>query len=82
MEQIEQWLLIHRAVTIKHTHRNGNKVADFLANIGIDSGKTLHVGALSTIANTHQLQDFNDLVQKESANVEETHPDAGVNSSI
>lgn len=68
LEQIEQWLLIHRAVTIGHTHRNGNKVADLLANISIERGKTLHVGVLSTIANTHQLQGFNDLVQKEREN--------------
>lgn len=80
MEQIEQWLLNHRAVTIKHIHRNGNKVADFLANIGIDSGKTLHVGTLNTIATTPQLQDYNDLVQKERANEEGMHPDAGVNA--
>lgn len=53
-----------------------------MANIGIESGKTLYVGDLSTIANTQQLQDFNDLMQKESENAEETHLDAGVNNAI
>ena len=63
LEQIEQWLLIYREVTIRHIRQNGNKVAELLANIGVKSGNTLHVGALSTIANTQHLQDFNDSVQ-------------------
>jgi len=67
---------------MRHTRQKGNKVVDLLANIGIESGKTLHVGALSTIANTHQLQDFNDLVQKERENAEEMHPNVDVNNGI
>lgn len=55
LEWVEHWILIHREVTIRHICLNGNKVTDLLANIGIESGKTLHVGTLSTIANTRHL---------------------------
>lgn len=82
LEQIEQWLLTHHAATISHTRQNGNKAIDLLANIGIKSGNILHVGTLSTIDNSYRLQEFNDLVQKESVNAEETHLNAGINNAI
>lgn len=79
LEHIEKWLLPHRAVTIKHIRHTRNKVSDFLANIGVDSGKTLCVGTLNTISTTPQLQDYNDLVQNERVNEEESYSDVGVN---
>lgn len=77
LEKIGQWLSTHRVVTLKHIRRDGNKVANFLANIGLYSGKTLHVGTLNYIATTPRLQEYNDLVQNEIENEEETHLDAG-----
>lgn len=79
LEQIEKWLLPHRAVTIKHIHHVGDKVADFLANIDVDSGKNLNVGTLNTIGTTPQLHDYNVLVQNKRENEEESYQDAGVN---
>lgn len=77
MEQVEQWLSTHRAVTLKHIRRDGNKIANLLANIGVDSGKTLHAGTLNSTATTPLLQDYNDLVQNEMAIEEETHSNLG-----
>lgn len=36
LELIECWLSSHRAVTLKDIHREGNKVMDLLANIGVE----------------------------------------------
>jgi len=79
LELIEQWLSSHRAVTLKHIRRDGNEVADILANIRVDSGWTLHASTLNTVATTLQLQEYNDLVQIEMVQEEEMHPDVGDN---
>jgi len=39
LELIEQWLLTNRAITFKHVKREGNKVADLLENLGVDSDR-------------------------------------------
>jgi len=50
LELVEIWLKSHRAVNFKHIRREGNKVADLLANIGGESSNALNANALSTIA--------------------------------
>lgn len=62
LELIEQFLSTNITVTFKHIQRDGNKVADLLANIGVDSGQILHTGSLSTIATASQIKDYNELV--------------------
>jgi len=79
LELIENWLSTHSDINFKHSHKNGNKVADLLANIGVDSGRTLHASTLNTIATTSQLQEYKELVRMEMVQEEETHLDAGVN---
>lgn len=64
-------------VTLKHIRREGNKVADLLANMGVDCGMHLHVGSISRLAFVSQLLDFNNLVHKEMPHVDEVSPDAG-----
>ncbi|MCY6524942.1 hypothetical protein, partial [Actinobacillus pleuropneumoniae] len=58
------------------SHRDGNKVADLIANNGVDRGRTFHAGTLNTMATTLQLQEYNELVQIEMVQEEETHMDA------
>lgn len=62
LELIEQWLSTNRAVTFKYILKDGNKMVDLLANIGVDSGWTLHAGSLNTIATASQIKDYNELV--------------------
>lgn len=72
LEPIKQWLSTDREVTVKHIFRDGNKVADFLANIGADNGWTVHAGSLNIIATASQINDYNALEESE-----EEHPDVG-----
>lgn len=65
MELVEDWLKAHRAVNFKHIRREGNKVADLLANIGVESNTALNANALSAIATDAQMQEFNEIVEKE-----------------
>jgi len=82
LELIQQWLSTHKAVTFKHIRRDGNKVVDILVNIGVNSGLTLHAGSFNTISTALQLKDYNDLVQIEMVQGEETHLIASDNHAI
>lgn len=57
-------------------------MAYLLANIGVDSGQTLHAISLNTITTTPQLKDYNELVQSELVEGEEAHSNAGDNHDI
>lgn len=76
LELIEVWLRTHRAVNFKHIRREGNKVADLLAKIGMESNTTLNENSLPTIATEVQMKEFNELVKNEKASEEGEHPDA------
>lgn len=77
LELIECWLSSHRAVTLKHIRKEGNKVADLLANMGVDCRVELHAGPISSLASESQLSDYNNLVKKEMHQEEGEHPAAG-----
>lgn len=42
LELIDFWLSHHRVITLKHICQEGNKVADILANLGVECGLDLH----------------------------------------
>ena len=71
---IEQMLNTNRAILFKHVKWEGNKVADLLANIGVNNDHTLLVGSQNIIHEYGQLQECNNLVQ---SNMD--LPDAGAN---
>ena len=54
MKSIEDWLVNNRALTFLHTRREGNRVADFLANVGVDSEHNLLTGTPETLQNEEQ----------------------------
>ena len=64
-----------RAISFKHTRREGNKIADLLANIGVETSTPLISGNTNTISNRQQLQECESLIQEEAA-----APDAGSTS--
>lgn len=77
LELIEEWISSHRAITFKHIRRNGNKVADLLANIGVNCELELCSGPLSSLVSEAQLMEFNNLVKNDLKQGEENRPDAG-----
>lgn len=77
LELIEIWLSSHRAIILRHIRREGNKVAGLLANIGVESGRDLHTGSLSTLAIENQLMEYQNLMKNEMKQGGEEHPNAG-----
>lgn len=65
LELIEIWLSSHRAITLKHIRREGNKVADLLANIGVESELELHTGSICRLSSESQLKEYQNLVKNE-----------------
>lgn len=73
LDAIEQALHTNRAIILNHVKWEGNKVADLLANLGVENGHTLLTGALDIIHNHDQNQECKTLVQRDAA-----LPNAGV----
>ena len=63
----------NRAITFKHVKREGNKVADLLENLGVDSDQVLHSGSLYILNDSSHLHECTDLVDNDAE-----FPDAGV----
>lgn len=78
LKLIEFWLSTHKTTNLQYIRREGNKVADLLENIGVESGKDLHTDNLSMLAIDQQILEYKDLVKREMTQEEEAHPDAGV----
>jgi len=72
LQHIEQVLASNKEITFKHIKRNGNKVADHLANLGVMSNRPIHKGLLVIIKDAPHQQEFTMLVQMDAA-----PPDAG-----
>ena len=64
---IEHELRTHRAISFHHTKREGNKVADLLANIGVENKQILLSGHTSIIPNNLQAQECKSLIQNDAA---------------
>eukprot|EP00253_Pinus_taeda_P011126 PITA_11126 len=67
LEAMEQELLNNRAITFNHIKREGNKVVDFMANLGVENEHTLQKGTLDILMNHEQAQECNRLVQNDAA---------------
>jgi len=72
LEAIELQLLNNRAIIFSDVKRDGNKDADILANVGVESNIALLTGPINIISNNDKIQECNQLVQEEA-----TPPDAG-----
>lgn len=72
LEAIERELHSNRAITFTHTRREGNKVVDFMANVGVGNNHSLITGQLNTILTHVEAQECSRLVQKDA-----TPPDVG-----
>jgi len=77
LELIANWLSQHREISFKHTRREGNKLADFLANMRVECGLEFYEGSLSSIASEGQLSNYHTIVKNDMNQEADTHPDAG-----
>ena len=66
LEALEQELSNNKVIAFNHRRREGNKVADLLANIGVESELTLQAGTLDILKNHAQAQECNHLVQNDA----------------
>jgi len=81
LERLQQWLNYNQAISFKHIRREGNKLADFLANLGVDNGKEFFAGSLQGSASEDQLSTFHAILTRDMQSREDSHPDASVNMS-
>jgi len=72
LHNIAQELHSHRAITFHHSRREGNKVADLLANIGVESHLPFLAGNLDIIPSSQLTQECKTLLQDDI-----DPPDAG-----
>lgn len=70
LEAIEQVLRSNRAITFNHIKREGNKVADLLANIGVENENTLLTANMNIIPDNVQAQECARLVQSDVASLD------------
>ena len=77
LELIDRWLSQHQAISFRHTRREGNKLADFLANLGVETGVGFFAGTISSIASEDQLSEFHKIVIQDELQENDTHPDVG-----
>ena len=63
----------YNAISFHHTKREGNKIADLLANIGVDSDQPFLEGHLDIIPSNQRKQECESLIHRDNE-----APDAGV----
>jgi len=78
LDLINKWLSQHQAISLRHIKREGNKLADFLANLGVEIGVQQFEGTISNIASVEQISKFQEIVTQDKSQGKEAHPDAGV----
>ena len=66
LDLMETWLKSHNAMSFSHIRRDGNKVADFVANMGVESSNTFIHGPLNIINEEAKLQECNTLLQQDA----------------
>lgn len=76
MEDIENYLNTNRAIIFNHVKMGSNKVADLLANVGVDNRHSLQTGTLGILQNDEQKKECTTLLQKDA-----TPPNAGVRNA-
>lgn len=79
LELLQLLLRDNKAISLKHIGREGNKLADFLANLGVDRGKEHFEGSLQGISLETEWSTFQEILNHDMQMSAQAHPDAGVN---
>lgn len=77
LELIDNRLSHHREISFKHIRQEGNKLADFLANMVVECGLELFAGQLPSIASTDQISNYHSIVKNDTHQEVDIHPDVG-----
>lgn len=77
LELINHWLSLHQAITFKHTRREGNKLADFLANLGVEAKENHFEGAIDSLHSRDDMDTLRAMVSQDKSLIKNSHPDAG-----
>ena len=80
LELLQLWLRDNKAVTFNHIRREGNKLADFLANLGAERGKDHFEGSLQGNVPGNEWSTFQKISKNDVQRQNQDHPDAGVNA--
>lgn len=78
LEKFQQWLQRNNDISFKHIRREGNKLADFLANLGVNRGEDFFAGSWQETASDSETDTFKNIISSDMQNKDEDHPDAGV----
>ena len=82
LELLKNWLTNHPAISFKHIRREGNKLADFIANLGVEWGREFYEGPISDMVSENQLSTFRSIVVTDMQRKEALHPDADRKSVV
>lgn len=77
LELIYNWTVQHQAISCKHIRREGNKLADLLANLGVEDKNSHFEGPISNLESEDQIVKTQEIVLSDIAQFKRTHPDAG-----
>eukprot|EP00253_Pinus_taeda_P008458 PITA_08458 len=82
LELLQSWLKDNKAITFNHIRREGNKLADFMANVGVDRGKDHFEGLPQGNISETEWSTYQEILKNDSKRRAQDHPDAGVNHAI
>lgn len=82
LELLQLWLRDNKAITFNHIRREGNKLADFLANLGVDRGRDHFEGLLQGNVSETEWSTFQEILRNDTQRTAQDHPDAGVTIRI
>lgn len=77
LESLQTWLQNNKAISFKHTRREGNKAADFLANLGAEQGKEHQEGTPQVIVSKSERATFLEILNSDMQIEAKDYPDAG-----
>eukprot|EP00253_Pinus_taeda_P025774 PITA_25774 len=77
LESLQTWLHNNKATSFKHTRREGNKAADFLANLGAEQGKEHQEGTPQVIVSESKRATFLEILNSDMQIEAKDYPDAG-----
>lgn len=78
---INHWISRHQAIIFKHIRREGNKLADLLANLGVEAKEHHFEGVVDNIPSKDHLGTLRAMISQEIAQIPTSHPDGGVSTS-
>jgi len=77
LESLQTWLQNNKSTSFKHIRREGNKAADFLANLGAELGKEHQEGTPQVIVSDSERATFQEILINDIQIEATNNPDAG-----